>query len=474
MTSHIRVTNTLTRQTEDFVPVSGNEVKMYVCGPTVQSAPHVGHGRAGVAFDMIRRYLAYRGYGVTFVRNITDVEDKIIAAAAESGETTEELSRRVAETFAGAYEALGVLEPDVEPKATEHIAEMLDMVQKLIDRGLAYPTESGDVYYSVRTMENYGRLSGRNVDEMRSGTREIVGELKHDPIDFALWKSAKPGEPSWDSPWGPGRPGWHIECSAMAQRYLGETFDIHGGGADLIFPHHENEIAQSEGANGALFAKYWLHNGMVNLGGEKMAKSTGHVIDLTEAIAKYSGPVVRLFYLRAHYRSPLEFSEALMEEARSSLLRISGLLGRVEFAEHDAEPEIIEAFIEKMDDDFNTPEALGVVFETVREANRRLDAGEPAGHLAAAVAEMIDVLGIELADAGDNLADLGDPVSAVAGDLGVSADGTTADTLDRLLDRRASARSERDFATSDRIRDELAALGISIEDGPDGSQWHRR
>jgi cysteinyl-tRNA synthetase len=474
MTSHIRVTNTLTRQTEDFVPVSGNEVKMYVCGPTVQSAPHVGHGRAGVAFDMIRRYLAYRGYGVTFVRNITDVEDKIIAAAAESGETTEELSRRVAETFAGAYEALGVLEPDVEPKATEHIPEMLDMIQKLIERGIAYPTESGDVYYSVRMMEDYGRLSGRNVDEMRSGTREIVGELKHDPIDFALWKSAKPGEPSWDSPWGPGRPGWHIECSAMAERYLGETFDIHGGGADLIFPHHENEIAQSEGANGALFAKYWLHNGMVNLGGEKMAKSTGHVIDLTEAIAKYSGPVVRLFYLRAHYRSPLEFSESLMEEARSSLQRISGLLGRVEFAEHDAAPEIIEAFIEKMDDDFNTPEALGVAFETVREANRRLDAGEPAGHLAAAVAEMIDVLGIELADADDNVADLGDAVSAIAGELGVPDDGTTAETLDGLLDRRASARAERDFATSDRIRDELAALGISIEDGPDGSQWHRR
>ena len=474
MTSQIRVTNTLTRQTEDFVPVSGNQVKMYVCGPTVQSPPHLGHGRAGVAFDMIRRYLGYRGYDVTFVRNITDIDDKIIAAAAETGETTEELSIRVSRAFSDAYDGLAVLDPDVEPKATEHIAEMLEMIERLIDRGLAYPTENGDVYYSVRTLESYGRLSGRDLDEMRAGTREIVGELKHDPADFALWKSAKPGEPSWDSPWGAGRPGWHIECSAMAQRYLGETFDIHGGGSDLIFPHHENEIAQSEGANGKTFAKYWLHNGMVNLGGEKMAKSTGHLIDLGEAIEVYGGAAVRLFYLRAHYRSPLEFSEALIDEARTSLRRISGLLDRVEFSEHDAVPEVLDSFIEKMDDDFNTPEALGVVFETVREANRRLDAGEDAGPLAAAVAEMIDVLGIELEDGGGDLSDISDPVAALAAELGVEEGVSTANTLDKLLERRSTARAERDFETSDRIRDELAALGISIEDGPDGSQWHRR
>ena len=474
MTSQIRVTNTLSRQTEDFVPVSGNQVRMYVCGPTVQSPPHLGHGRAGVAFDMIRRYLGYRGYDVTFVRNITDIEDKIIAAAAETGETTEELSIRVSRAFSDAYDGLAVLDPDVEPKATEHIAEMLEMIERLIDRGLAYPTENGDVYYSVRTLESYGRLSGRDLDEMRAGTREIVGELKHDPADFALWKSAKPGEPSWDSPWGAGRPGWHIECSAMAQRYLGETFDIHGGGSDLIFPHHENEIAQSEGANGKTFAKYWLHNGMVNLGGEKMAKSTGHLIDLGEAIEVYGGAAVRLFYLRAHYRSPLEFSEALIDEARTSLRRISGLLDRVEFSEHDAVPEVLDSFIEKMDDDFNTPEALGVVFETVREANRRLDAGEDAGPLAAAVAEMIDVLGIEFEDGGGDLSDISDPVAALAAELGVEEGLSTADTLDKLLERRSTARAERDFETSDRIRDELAALGISIEDGPDGSQWHRR
>ncbi len=474
MTSQIRVTNTLTRQTEDFVPVAGNTVRMYVCGPTVQSPPHLGHGRAGVAFDMIRRYLVYRGYDVTFVRNITDVEDKIIAAAAETGESTDELSERVAAAFSDAYSALGALEPDVEPKATEHIGEMLEMIEKLIDRGLAYPTEAGDVYYSVRTLENYGRLSGRDIDEMRSGTREIVGELKQDPLDFALWKAAKPGEPAWDSPWGLGRPGWHIECSAMAQKYLGETFDIHGGGADLIFPHHENEIAQSEGASGKLFAKYWLHNGMVNLGGEKMAKSTGHLIDLAEAIDRYGGVAVRLFYLRAHYRSPLEFSEALVEEAGTSLRRISGLLDRVDFSEYEADPEVIESFIEKMDDDFNTPEALGVVFDTVREANRRIDAGEDAATLVAAVAEMTDVLGIAAEAEVQGLDDIAGQVSEVAEGLGVEAAATPGETLDRLLERRSAARAQRDFATSDRIRDELAALGISIEDGADGSQWHRR
>jgi len=474
MTSQIRVTNTLSRQIEDFVPVSGNDVKMYVCGPTVQSPPHLGHGRAGVAFDMIRRYLAYRGYEVTFVRNITDVEDKIIAAAAESGESTEELSDRVAEMFSEAYDGLAVLEPDVEPKATEHISEMLEMIERLIDRGLAYPTENGDVYYSVRTLESYGRLSGQDVDEMRAGTREIVGDLKHDPIDFALWKGAKPGEPSWDSPWGAGRPGWHIECSAMAQRYLGETFDIHGGGSDLIFPHHENEIAQSEGANGVTFAKYWLHNGMVNLGGEKMSKSTGHLIDLLEAVDRYGGPAVRLFYLRAHYRSPLEFSEALIDEARTSLRRISGLLERVDYASHDAEPEVIASFIEKMDDDFNTPDALGVVFDTVREANRRLDTGESAGTLAAAVAEMIDVLGVHVKDATIELSEIADAVHALAAELGVEPAPEPGKTLDRLLERRSAARAERDFETSDRIRDELAAVGINIEDGPDGSKWHRR
>ena len=473
MTSHIRVTNTLSRQKEDFVPSSDDEVGIYVCGPTVQSPPHLGHGRAGVAFDMIRRYLDYRGFNVTFVRNITDVEDKIIAAAAETGETTDELSARVSESFARSYGQLAVLEPDVEPKATQHIPEMLELIARLIDRGLAYATEAGDVYFSVRTLEGYGKLSGRDVDEMLSGTRDIVGDFKHDPVDFALWKAAKPGEPSWDSPWGVGRPGWHIECSAMAQKYLGETFDMHGGGADLIFPHHENEIAQSEGANGKPFANYWLHNGMVNLGGEKMSKSTGHLIDLAEAIDRYGGPAVRLFYLRAHYRSPLEFSEELIEEAVSSLRRISAVLKRSDKTS-SPDPDVIARFKAKMDDDFNTPEALGVVFDTVREANRLLDAGEDASGAAASVAEMMDVLGIDTGSEDDDLSDLASQVQELSDRLGVEAGADVAGTIDAILLARSTARANRDFEMADKIRDGFAAMGLEIEDGADGTQWHRR
>ena len=475
MTSTLRLSNTLTRVTERFEPLDDAKVGMYVCGPTVQSAPHLGHGRSAVAFDAIRRYLQFRGFDVTYVRNITDVEDKIIAAAEESGETTDELASRVAKSFADAYADLAVLEPDVEPKATEHIPEMIELIERLIDRGLAYARDDGDVYFSVRSLEQYGKLSGRNVDELRSGARIEVSDAKVDPLDFALWKSAKPGEPSWDAPWGAGRPGWHIECSAMAAKYLGESFDIHGGGTDLIFPHHENEIAQSEGASGKPFAKYWLHNGMVNLGGEKMSKSTGHLIGLDEAIARYGGSAVRLFYLRAHYRSPLDFSEDLAEEAVTSLRRISGLVERAGEVAGDADPDVIDRFVEKMDDDLNTPEALGVLFETVRDANRRLDAGSDAGALVAALTAMLDVLGIELpTDEARDLSDLSDQVSALASDLGVEPADAPSATIDRLVERRSTARSERDFALSDEIRDRLGELGIVIEDGADGSQWHRR
>ena len=474
MTSTISVSNTLTKKTEQFQPLRADSVSMYVCGPTVQSAPHLGHGRSAVAFDVIRRYFEYLGHEVVFVRNITDVEDKIIAAAAETGETTEELSARVAETFSSAFVDLNVMEPTIEPKATEHIAEMIEMISALIDRGLGYATDEGDVYYSVRTLESYGKLSGRNPDDMRAGTRIEVSEIKNDPLDFALWKSAKPGEPSWDSPWGLGRPGWHIECSAMAGRYLGKTFDIHGGGTDLIFPHHENEIAQSEGVNGVPFANYWLHNGMVNLGGEKMAKSTGHVIDLVEAIDQFGGPAVRLFYLRAHYRSPLEFSEELISEAKAALRRIEGLFQRVDTDGVGAEPEVIVEFMQKMSDDFNTPEALGLVFDTVREANRRIDGGEGAGSLAAAVAEMMGTLGIVIGTDVGELAAIEGEISALATELGVVASDGVAGTIDALLLRRSEARASRDFATSDMIRDRLAEAGVTIEDGADGSKWHRR
>jgi cysteinyl-tRNA synthetase len=473
MSSTIHVYNTLGRVRQPMEPVAPGKVGMYVCGPTVQSEPHLGHGRFAVVFDMVRRYLEWRGYTVTYVRNITDVEDKIIAAATAAGETMTERAERMTAAFHAVFDALAVLPPDVEPRATEHIPDMIEMIESLIERGLAYPAENGDVYFSVRALELYGKLSGRNVDELRAGARVEVSEIKNDPLDFALWKAAKPGEPAWDSPWGPGRPGWHIECSAMARRHLGPSFDIHGGGTDLIFPHHENEIAQSEGANGVAFARYWLHNGMVNLGGEKMSKSTGHVIDLREAIDRHGGLPVRLVYLRAHYRSPLEFSEPLVADAEASLERIVRTLERaprVEGVEPDA--DVIRRFTEAMDEDFGTPEALGVLFDSIRELNRLLDDGGEAPGLAGAVHEMVDVLGLRPPVLGWEA--VAGAVAALATELGVDAAGETPSVLDRLLALRSAARTVRDFATSDRIRDRLGELGIVVEDAADGSRWVRR
>ncbi len=468
----MHVFNTLGRTLEPFGTQSPGKVGMYVCGPTVQSEPHLGHGRFAVVFDMMRRYLVWSGYDVRFVRNITDVEDKIIAAANASGETMEQRAERMTAAFHAVFEALGVLAPDVEPKATEHIPEMIAMIEGLIARGLAYPAENGDVYFSVRTLEQYGKLSGRNVDDLRSGARVEVSAIKHDPLDFALWKAAKPGEPSWEAPWAPGRPGWHIECSAMARKHLGVTFDIHGGGSDLIFPHHENEIAQSEGANGAMFARYWLHNGMVNLGGEKMSKSTGHVVDLREAIDTYGGLAVRLLYLRAHYRSPLEFSEELVRDAQASLQRIERTLERAPRTE-GVEPDqaVMVRFRQSMDEDFGTPDALGALFDAVRDANRLLDAGDDAAAVVAAVHEIVDVFGLRGDAAG--LDDLAAAVADLASELGVDT-GSVEETLDALVARRGEARAARDFATSDQVRDRLAALGIVVEDKADGSRWLRR
>jgi cysteinyl-tRNA synthetase len=442
------------RRLVDFVPREDGEVGIYVCGPTVQSEPHVGHGRYAVAFDVIRRYLTWRGYDVTYVSNITDIEDKIIAAAAETGETVEDLALRMAERFSTSFRRLGVLPPDVEPKATEHIPEMLDLIARLIERGLAYERD-GDVWFSVKTLEGYGRLSGRKPDELRSGYRIEVDESKEDPLDFALWKSAKPGEPTWESPWGPGRPGWHIECSAMAARYLGDGFDIHGGGLDLIFPHHENEVAQSEGASGETFARYWLHNGMVNLGGEKMSKSTGQIVDLEDILDTHGGRALRMLYARAHYRSPIEYSEELIAEAEESLERLDRFRERVEPGE--ADPEALERFTEVMDDDFGTPQAVSVMFDLIREGNRILDDGGDASAIAGAVEAIVDVLGLDDAE----------PAPVATADV-------SDEEIETLVNRRQRARADRDFAEADRIRDELAAAGVSIEDGPHGSRWVRK
>ena len=462
-----------------FQPLERGRVRMYVCGPTVQSEPHLGHGRSAVAFDAIRRYLTWRGYRVTYVRNVTDVDDKIIAAARRKGVSPEELVDGMTARFRECFRALNVSPPDEEPAATAHIGEMQELIARLVERGLAYPS-GGDVYFRVREADGYGKLSGRNPDQLRAGARVEPGEHKRDPLDFALWKGAKPGEPSWESPWGAGRPGWHIECSAMSAKYLGIPFDIHAGGADLIFPHHENEIAQSEGADGGRLANYWLHNGMVNLQGEKMSKSTGRLVDLAGALAQAGGAALRLFYLRSAYRSPLEFSAGHLDEAAAGLERLRAFRRRTAPGA-PPDPDVLARFTEAMDDDFNTAEGLAVLFEAVREGNTRLDRGRSADGLAASAAEMTTVLGLDLGpdarDDRDGLGGLGDLTDAaglasLARAFGVIGDDP-GQLLDGLIAARSRARASREWATADGIRDGLARIGILLEDTADGVRWHR-
>ena len=466
----MRIFNTLGRTLQDFEPRDAGKVTMYVCGATVQSRPHVGHGRYAVVFDVVRRYFEWLGYEVTYVRNITDVDDKIINAALETGITIEEVVDIADSAFKSAYESLRVAAPDIEPRATEHIPEMIDMIGRLIEREHAY-TAGGDVYFSVRSFPEYGKLSGRNIDDLRSGERIEPGKHKRDPLDFAVWKGAKPGEPQWQSPWGPGRPGWHIECSAMAHKYLGTGFDIHGGGHDLVFPHHENEITQAEAAGYVPFVNYWMHNGLLNLSGEKMSKSTGHVVDLVEGIEKYTPGAVRLFYLRTHYRKPVEFSEESLVDAKASLDRIWAFRRRVPGPVEDSPLEsAIAAFKDAMDSDLDNAGALAVLFDLIREGNRRLDDGGAAGAWVAAYDEITGVLGLDepTVDADE----IGGDVLAFAADMGLEGYAGVA-VVDALIELRATARESRDWATADRIRDGLAAAGIILEDTPDGIRWHR-
>jgi len=458
--------NTLGRRRVEFIPRDAGSVGIYVCGPTVQAAPHVGHGRAGVVFDVVRRYLMWSGYDVTYVQNVTDVDDKIIAAAAEEGTSIEVVSQRSDAEFSAAYRRLQVLEPSVAPRATEHIGGMVEMIERLISNGHAYEAE-GDVYFAVRSYSEYGKLSRQDLNDLRSGERVQPVEQKRDPLDFALWKAVKPGEPSWPSPWGPGRPGWHIECSAMARKYLGDGFDIHAGGQDLIFPHHENEIAQAEAATGVPFARYWLHNGMLNLGGEKMAKSTGHVIGLIEALDRWNPVAVRLFYLRTHYRKPLEFSTDALDDAEASLERLWSFRRRAPGPiESEPDADALDRFRDLLDDDFDVAGGLSVLFDVVREGNRRIDAREDAGPMLAAYDEIVGVLGLAEPDHG--LEGLEDDVAELADRFEVSEP-----SVDALLERRAQARADRDWATSDAIRDALAKLDLIVEDTPDGARWHR-
>ena len=470
----ITLYNTLTRQKEEFVPLNPENVRMYVCGMTVYDYCHLGHARVLVVFDMIARWLRQHGYPLTYVRNITDIDDKIIARANENGETIGELTARFIAAMNEDSDALGVLRPDIEPKATEHIGQMIAMIEDLVTNGKAYPAPNGDVYYAVREFAEYGQLSGKSLDDLRAGERVDVDANKRDPLDFVLWKAAKPGEPSWESPWGNGRPGWHIECSAMGGELFGQTFDIHGGGADLQFPHHENEIAQSCGAHGGLcghdaphaagkrinsHVKYWLHNGFIRVDNEKMSKSLGNFFTIRDVLKKYVPEVVRFFILRAHYRSPLNYSDAHLDDAKNSLARLYNTLGNVqaaEFAVREDANDFTRRFFAAMDDDFNTAEAMSVLFELANEANKTGSA-ELAGCLKA----LGGTLGL-LQD---------DPQHFLQS--GGEEGGLSADEIEALIAQRKTARETKNWAESDRIRDLLAEHKILLKDGADGTTWTR-
>jgi len=460
----LEIYNSLTRRKEPFRPLTPGRVRMYVCGMTVYDLCHLGHARVLVVFDVVYRHFKRLGYDITYVRNITDVDDKIIRRADENGEPIAALTERFIAAMHEDADRLGVLRPDEEPRATAHMAEMQDMIGRLLDKGHAYIADNGDVYYAVASFPGYGKLSGKDPQDLRAGARVEVGEAKRDPLDFALWKAAKPGEPAWESPWGPGRPGWHIECSAMSTGCLGNHFDIHGGGADLMFPHHENEIAQSEGATGEPFVNLWMHNGFVRINDEKMSKSLGNFFTVREILARYQPEEVRYFILTSHYRSPLNYDDSQLDGARAALTRLyTALRGLPSEAASAGGDAFRERFDAAMNDDFNTPEALAVLFDLAREINRLRDAGD----LGAAAA-----LGAELRALGADLGLLGQDPDAY---LKAGADGTglsDAD-IDALIASRAAARKRKDFAEADRIRDELTAAGLLLEDGAGGTTWRR-
>ncbi len=468
----LRLHNTLTGKEEAFVPLTPGEVRMYVCGVTVYDRSHIGHARFLVAFDVIYRYLKFSGYEVTFVRNFTDVDDKIIARANERGISAEELTETYIQDFDNDMQALRCLPPTHEPRATQHIPEMIALIHELEAKQLAY-TVDGDVYYAVDRFAEYGKLAHRRLEDMAAGARIEVDARKRHPMDFALWKSSKPGEPAWDSPWGKGRPGWHIECSAMSSKYLGQPFDIHGGGADLIFPHHENEIAQSEGAKDCALARYWLHNGMVTVEREKMSKSLGNFLTIGEALGKVSTPeVLRQVLLSSHYRMAFDFSTQKLEEAEKGLTRIYETLARSDEAigaakaqDESAESAFVSRFREAMDDDCNTPRALGVIFDGVREINRALDAGqiEEAAIFRSDIAKIGKVLGLLQESPAQFLEH--------QKQTGLAEASLTPEAIEALIAERTTARKEKNFQRADEIRDQLLDQGIMLKDSPTGTTW---
>ncbi|MBE0499833.1 MAG: cysteine--tRNA ligase [Desulfuromonadales bacterium] len=488
----LRLYNTMAGRKQEFVPLKPGAVSMYVCGVTVYDHCHIGHARANIVFDIVYRYLKFAGYAVTYVRNYTDVDDKIINRANERGISSKELSEEYIRAFNEDMDALGLQKPTHQPKATDYIPQIVDLVSRLIERGLAYES-GGDVYFAVDKFPGYLKLSKRNMDDMLAGARIAPGEQKQNPMDFALWKTAKPGEPSWSSPWGEGRPGWHIECSAMSMDLLGPSFDIHGGGKDLVFPHHENEIAQSEGTTGKPFVKYWMHNGFVNINQEKMSKSLGNFFTIREILEKYDPEVVRFFIITAHYRSPIDFSDQNLDEAKVGLSRFyellkaaDELLARMPVPSRipcptidDSEREIYdrielleERFIEAMDDDFNAALAIGHLFEAVRGLNRLI---------AERRFEQCPLSLAVLADGVKKLRRLGDVLGLFGSEpaawlekqksAGLQGGELTAETIEALIAERKQARADRNFTRSDEIRDELDAKGVILLDSREGTTW---
>jgi len=451
----LKIYNTLTRNKETFLPITKNQVRMYVCGMTVYDYCHLGHARVMVVFDMVSRWFRASDYDVTYVRNITDVDDKIIQRANENGESIGDLTQRFIEAMDEDAAKLGVLRPDNEPRATTHIDAMIEMISTLVEKGHAYAAENGDVFYAVRSFDGYGQLSGKSLDDLRAGERVEVDTFKKDPMDFVLWKSVKPNEPHWDSPWGAGRPGWHIECSAMSAKHLGAHFDIHGGGQDLQFPHHENEIAQSEATHSCKMANYWMHNGFVRVDDEKMSKSLGNFFTIRTVLEQYDAEVVRFFILRAHYRSPLNYSDKHLDDAKAALTRLYTALRDIETTSQVvdwAHPEAVR-FKAAMDDDFNTPEAVAVLFDLANDLNKSKS--------------------VETANL---LKGLGAVVGLLARDADAFVQGDVADEaldIDGLIQARIDAKKAKDYAEADRIRQELTDAGIVLEDTPQGTTWRR-
>ncbi len=458
----MRIYNTLTRSKQEFVPIEQGKVKIYACGPTVYNFFHIGNARPFIIFDTLRRYLEYTGLDVTFIQNFTDVDDRMIALSAEQGVSLKEFGERFINEYFIDAKGLGIKEADLHPKATEHIGDIIALVSELIDGGHAYEA-NGDVYYDVSSFDNYGKLSGQALEDLQAGARIEVTDVKKSPEDFALWKAAKEGENSWESPWGKGRPGWHIECSAMSKKYIGETIDIHGGGADLIFPHHENEIAQSEGASGKPLANYWMHNGMINVDNQKMSKSEGNFFMVRDISKKYDLQVARLFILSAHYRNPISFNEELIVQAAAAMTRIKTCRENLQFVSEHGSDEAVDVselianlnkrFREAMDDDLNTAGAIGAIFEYIKDVN--LAYGDHKGkgsalQALAALDKILSVLGIE------------------------PKEQSVPDDILAMVQARQEARADKDFAKSDELRDKIAALGYEMKDTPEGVKINKK